>query len=243
MREMHCSLSITFFGRKENSMNFTPLQQMFLAEYKCTPLAQKFYLTGGTLLAVRYLHHRHSLDLDFFANAPVELRKLQPIMKRIVTRAGIAMGEYRRVADRHEWDLHYGKEDTKVEFVFYDFKPLKPRLEWNGIFIDTLGDIAANKAFALIERHEPKDIFDIYYLIQKTKWNLPKFLKLMHKKFGLKIDEQTLLADAELALQRLDAVRGLLLTETPADQKEIFKKIHRYFDDVAYKYLRERLGD
>ncbi len=222
-------------------MEFTPLQKKFLAEFKKTPLANEFYLTGGTLLAVHYLHHRHSLDLDFFANTPVELIKVLPIMEKIAEKAGITLGEYRRIADRHEWGLHYGKEDTKIEFVFYDFKPLKPHLVWDGLLIDTLEDAAANKAFALIERHEPKDIFDIYYLIQKTKWNLPKFLKLMEKKFGLKMDEQTLLIEAELALKRLDGVRKLLLTDNPEEQEKQFKIIHKYFDDIAYRYLHKRL--
>lgn len=242
MKETACCLAITL-RVSDNSMEFTPLQKKFLIEFKKTPLAKEFYLTGGTLLAVHYLHHRHSLDLDFFANAPVKLEKLLPLMEKIVKRAGITMGEYRRVADRHEWGLHYGKEDTKVEFVFYDFKPLKPHLAWEGLLIDTLDDACANKAFALIERHEPKDIFDIYYLIQKTKWGLPKFLKLMEKKFGLKMTEQTFLAEAERALKRLDGVRHLLLTDKPKIQEAQFKKIHAYFDDIAYSYLRRRLAE
>lgn len=67
-------------------------------------------------------------------------------------------------------------------------------------------------------------------------------LELMHQKFGLHIDEQTFLADAELVLKRLDAVRGLLLTEVPKEQDAIFKEIHRYFDAIAYEYLCQRLA-
>lgn len=32
-----------------------------------SPLRDKFYWTGGTLLAYHYLGHRRSLDLDFFS--------------------------------------------------------------------------------------------------------------------------------------------------------------------------------
>lgn len=224
-------------------MEFDPLQKKFIDAYKRTPLAKKFYLTGGTLLAVCYLHHRHSLDLDFFANEPVVLGKIQPMINAIAKSARIEIGDYRRVADRYEWEIRDNREHTKVEFVFYDFKPLKPRLHWQGILIDTLPDLVANKIFALLERHEPKDIFDIYYLLQKTKWPLAKCLKLMEKKFGLKLTEQTFLADAELTLRRLDAVRGLLLTDNPKDQDVLFKQMHDYFDEIAYKFLRARLKE
>lgn len=223
-------------------MEFDPLQKKFIDVYKRTPLAKQFYLTGGTLLAVHYLHHRHSLDLDFFANKPVILGKIQPLLVDIAKRARVKLGDYRRVADRYEWEIRDNRDHTKVEFVFYDFKPLKPRLKWQGILIDTLQDLCANKTFALLERREPKDIFDIYYLLEKTKWKLKKFLQLMHQKFGLHISEQAFLMDAELALKRLDAVRGLLLTEAPKEQDAIFKEIHRYFDAIAYEYLRQRLA-
>lgn len=222
-------------------MEFTPLQKKFIDAYKRTPLAKQFYLTGGTLLAVHYLHHRHSLDLDFFANKPVVLGKVQPSMNVIAKQAHIALSDYRRVADRYEWEIRDDHEHTKVEFVFYDFKPLKPRLKWQGILIDTLHDVVANKVFAMLERHEPKDIFDIYYLLGKTKWKLAKFLQLMHQKFGLKINEQTFLIDAELTLKRLDAVRGLLITKAPKEQEAIFKEIHDYFDDIAREFLRKQL--
>lgn len=224
-------------------MEFTPLQKKFIDIYKRTPLAKKFYLTGGTLLAVRYLHHRRSLDLDFFANKPVILGKIQPIVNAIAKRAHVEIGDYRRVADRYEWEIRDEREHTKVEFVFYDFKPLKPRLHWQGILIDTLEDIAANKVFAMLERREPKDIFDIYYILQKKKWPLGKILKLMEKKFGLKIDEQAFLTDAELVLKRLDAVRGLLLTDNPKEQDALFKQIHDHFDHIAYEFLHERLKE
>lgn len=224
-------------------MEFTPLQKKFIDAYKRTPLAKKFYLTGGTLLAVRYLHHRHSLDLDFFANEPVILGKIQPMINTIAKRTRIKVGDYRRVADRYEWEIRDNREHTKVEFVFYDFKPLKPRLHWQGILIDTLPDLVANKTFALFERHEPKDIFDIYYLLQKTKWKFPTLLRLAKQKFGLPVGEQMFFAEAELALKRLEAIRGLLLTDLPHEQDDLFKTIHDYFDQLARQHIKRHWLD
>jgi hypothetical protein len=44
------------------------LQDLFLKLFFSGPLADHFYLTGGTALARFYFHHRESLDLDLFTN-------------------------------------------------------------------------------------------------------------------------------------------------------------------------------
>jgi len=222
-------------------MELTPLQQKFIAEYKKTPLNERFYLTGGTLLAVAYLDHRRSLDLDFFANEPFTLSNIEHDVKEAVKEAGIDITEFRRVADRFEWQIKDTdtQEDTKVEFVFYDFKPINPHVAWNGILVDDLEDIAANKVFALLERHEPKDIYDLYFIIKKTKWGIKKLLQLEEKKFELPIALQTFFAQAEIALKRLDAIRGLLLLADQQKQDELFETIHDYFDHKAWKLFKQ----
>jgi hypothetical protein len=40
------------------------LQNHFLERFFAGPLAEYFYLTGGTALASFYFHHRESFDLD-----------------------------------------------------------------------------------------------------------------------------------------------------------------------------------
>jgi len=49
------------------SANFS-LQDRFLEHLFSGPLAEDFYLTGGTALARFYFQHRESLDLDLFTN-------------------------------------------------------------------------------------------------------------------------------------------------------------------------------
>lgn len=49
------------------SANFA-LQDRFLELFFDSPLAEHFYLTGGTALARFYFNHRESLDLDLFTN-------------------------------------------------------------------------------------------------------------------------------------------------------------------------------
>lgn len=222
-------------------MDFTPLQKKFLEAYKTKLISKEFYLTGGTLLATRYLNHRRSLDLDFFSDKKFELAPLEKVISNLVQETGLRLGEFRHIYDRYEWEISDKHDHVKIEFVFYDFKPLKQRIMWHGLRIDNLHDLTANKTMALIERHEPKDIFDIYYIIQKTGWTINKFLQLLKKKFDLTITPQTFLREAELALERLQAIRGLLLFEDKREQDKLIDEIHDYFDKEAYRYLRKIL--
>ena len=48
-------------------MEISSIQKKVLGLFKETPLKEKFYWTGGTLLSYLYLHHRQSNDLDFFS--------------------------------------------------------------------------------------------------------------------------------------------------------------------------------
>lgn len=51
-------------------MNLTPLQKKAIDLLAKSPLREKFYWTGGTLLSYHYLGHRKSLDVDFFSDEP-----------------------------------------------------------------------------------------------------------------------------------------------------------------------------
>ena len=44
------------------------LQIDILKFFAKNSFAKNFYWTGGTLLAYQYLHHRDSVDLDFFSD-------------------------------------------------------------------------------------------------------------------------------------------------------------------------------
>jgi predicted nucleotidyltransferase component of viral defense system len=218
-------------------MELTPLQENLIKAFQKTPLRDQFYLTGGTLLSACYLHHRRSLDLDFFTNGQFALGAIQKHVSRMAKLSNTTLKEMRHISDRYEWQVEGKEESTKIEFVWYDFKPLKQHPTWNNIQIDSLEDIAANKVMALLERHEPKDIFDLYYILNKKAWGVETPIHLMKKKFGLPITPLTFLGDAERALKRLDAIQGLLLTNTPEEQQKLFDVIHAYFDKKARKYL------
>lgn len=62
----------------------TPFQKKLLKSIGDSPLADHFYLTGGTALAAFYLQHRFSEDLDFFSADPNAIRLIRPSIEKVV---------------------------------------------------------------------------------------------------------------------------------------------------------------
>lgn len=74
----------------------------------------------------------------------------------------------------------------KLDFVRDLFKRLKLGKKIQGISIDSLEDIGANKLMTVTQRTEVKDFVDLYFLLQKfTFWDLFYFVK---KKFKVELD-------------------------------------------------------
>ena len=58
----------------------TLFQQQIIAAISKSQLQDHFYFTGGTALAVFYLHHRYSLDLDFFTADPIAVSRVPAVL-------------------------------------------------------------------------------------------------------------------------------------------------------------------
>ena len=145
-------------------MALSKIQTTVLTSLARSPLCERFYWTGGTLLAEKYLHHRHSYDVDLFTDTPFRYEEVLPLVQEVKKRVKLKSVEERKVSDRCEFFLHNHRE-VRFEFVHYQFPKLKPRKKWQGVLVDSLEDLAANKTMALVERHAPKDAVDIYFLM------------------------------------------------------------------------------
>ncbi len=146
------------------------LQDRFFEFVKSNPLP--FYLTGGTALDRFYLHHRFSEDLDFFSNTMPDFR---PFLEKYITRiASIFTIDKNESLIYDDFIRIYIQQDDlnlKVEFVndveYRDGLPIET--SWG--LVDTPANILSNKLTALINREEPKDIFDIILLSLKYDFN------------------------------------------------------------------------
>lgn len=178
-----------------------------------------FYLTGGTALAAYYFQHRVSDDLDFFTPDDLKTDFLHEFAERFKTRLGARAMNFMRLYDRYQFTFALENEELKIEFVKYAFKQLEEPAARDGIRIDSLRDIAANKLMTLVERFDPKDFVDMYYLLQK--YNLDSIRGDVEKKFGMTMD--TIFLAGEFAkARRITALPHMIKPLAVEALKEFF---------------------
>ncbi len=144
---------------------------LVLEKIKKGGLAQNFYLAGGTALAIQ-LRHRESIDLDFFCREEFSNSKLKEKLSK--------MGEY-FLTNEEEGTLHGTLDDVKLSFLEYDYEQLYPLVEFAGINLADLRDIAAMKIDAISSRGSKKDFIDLYFLLEK--YSLTELIAFFERKF------------------------------------------------------------
>ncbi len=139
-------------------------------------IADSFVFSGGTTLADYYLYHRLSEDLDFVAlepEQPVQFTTLKAILSQKYN-----IHSANKLYDRCIYFLSLNSSMLKMEFVPLYFPRLKPVTRRGHILLESLEDLTANKIMALADRFEAKDFVDIYFIHQKTGWDLTEMIEL-----------------------------------------------------------------
>lgn len=132
------------------------------------PLAEKFFLTGGTALGVFYLHHRISKDLDLFTTEEIDLVEYAKVLRDVVKPLQI-------IAERSPTFVSYiSAEGIRVDFVVDNLSVKGPRPRvWleEGVFLtlDVLDNIGANKICSVVSRGEPRDAVDLFFLLKDER--------------------------------------------------------------------------
>lgn len=138
------------------------------------PFAQRFYLAGGTALALR-LGHRRSYDLDFFSETD---RVLADTRREILA----------ALADRHpetledvDGNLLLLMSGLRVGFFSYGYPLLELLEAVEGVAVASVVDVGLIKLDALISRGSRKDFYDLYFIAQQTP--IPDLLSLGRAKY------------------------------------------------------------
>lgn len=168
----------------------TPEQERFL---KCVgehrDFRSFFYLTGGTALAAFYLFHRYSEDLDFFSDKEVEPVQVSSFVLSLRRTLKFRKAEFQTQLNRQLVFLSFPKgQELKVEFTYYPGPPIEKRKRFRGVQVDSLLDIAANKAFTIAQNARTRDFIDLYLILKKTGWEFQNLLKKGRAKFDVYID-------------------------------------------------------
>lgn len=114
----------------------------------------KWYLAGGTALAM-HLCHRRSVDLDFFT-----------------TQANFSVGALSERLKKLDWTTDIVQEGTlygrlagaKVSFIAYPFfVPKEPMERYGAVRVLSPRDIAVMKVIAISQRGRKRDFVDLYW--------------------------------------------------------------------------------
>lgn len=122
-----------------------------------TDLIKDFYLTGGTALSL-LIGHRESEDLDFFSQSSFEPKRIQEKLETI--------GNLRSVSIE-DGTLNCFFNNVKLQFLYYPYQLLEPKLEIEDIQISSKLDIACTKLITISARGSKKDFIDLYFLLKE----------------------------------------------------------------------------
>ncbi|HII53933.1 hypothetical protein COT30_02450 [Candidatus Micrarchaeota archaeon CG08_land_8_20_14_0_20_49_17] len=128
----------------------------------------KLILVGGTALALFYLKHRLSIDLDFIPKIGDEV-KLKDEIKGCLTKKG-----YRTIrgAYLNQFVIQFEDTSIKIELFSSGYKIKKINAFFAGnvkIPVASLDDLLELKKRSYAERKEARDLFDIIAILDKTK--------------------------------------------------------------------------
>ncbi|MGH7845218.1 MAG: nucleotidyl transferase AbiEii/AbiGii toxin family protein [Candidatus Binatia bacterium] len=156
------------------------LQWEFLASFFAAE--PPFFLTGGTALSAFYLHHRYSEDLDLFTLDSEAFDRVPLYVADTATRIAASVASLQSAPQFRRYRLSRAVESVIVDFV----KEVVPQISgeknrFEGIVVDTLDEITANKICTVISRAEIKDYIDLYFL-GRAGYPLENYIRLAQQK-------------------------------------------------------------
>lgn len=143
-----------------------------MKELQSLAFLEKFYLVGGTAIAL-HLGHRTSIDLDLFTFEDYDSKELQ---ERLYDRFG-SVGEVIQAPGT----LLCFLKNIKTDFIRYKYPPQYPIHEEGGIRLLSLDDLVPMKLSAIAGRGKKKDFYDVHFLLRH--YTLPQILALYEEKF------------------------------------------------------------
>ncbi len=145
----------------------------------------EYVLAGGTALALQ-IGHRISADFDFFSRHEIPAALLAAV-ERAFGPAAVTI-----LLNTPE-QLTVLVKGVKVTFVTYRFPALDLPIEFEGIRLLSIRDIAAAKAYVLGRRATLKDYADLYFIISEKHCSLGEIIRLAGETYGDAFDPRLFL--------------------------------------------------
>jgi len=195
----------------------TPLMREVLRTVGKSDLCPRFYLAGGTALALQ-LGHRRSIDLDFFS-ATDEVR---PEMHRQALRVLESFGP--TIVEQAWGNLLLLVQNLHVGFFGYGCALLATPSLAEGVPMASVTDIGLMKLDALATRASRKDFYDLYAIAQRVP--LRDLLDLAPTKYPLVRDFEALVVRYMAYFDRAEQEQPPLMLEAVdwSTVKEFFRE-------------------
>lgn len=219
-------------GTTDKLIGIDELQKSFLFSFFDSPLKDDFYLTGGTALSTFYLHHRRSIDLDFFTvNKDVDFAFVNGQMLSLIKVNSLTVTNQISTSTYLQYLLQDEEATLKVDLVKDTLPHFGESMKVDSLNIDSLENIAVGKLLALYGRADPKDFIDLYFLLEiekKIKFD-ELFSKAKQKDAGL---HEIYLAEMMSRVHNVSIFPEMLKSFDKDKMKE-------YFIELSHKLLNK----
>jgi hypothetical protein len=147
--------------------------RLILSGFSKSEISTRFYLAGGTALALQ-VGHRRSVDLDFFS--PTEdIPSVRAALEN-------ALDPFHATLADSAWgNLVYLVQDVRIGFYGYGHPLVAPLVESEEVLLASVEDIGLMKLDTLLSRAARKDFYDLYFICQQIP--LPQLLDMAPKKY------------------------------------------------------------
>ncbi|MHB8189957.1 MAG: nucleotidyl transferase AbiEii/AbiGii toxin family protein [Ferrimicrobium sp.] len=142
------------------------------------PLMQKFYLSGGTALALQE-GHRRSKDLGFFTRQPLEVLPKLPQLDDLLKRFTLAEWTHKS-PEQIDWRLN----GVSVTLLAYPFAHNFEFHTWRGLSVADPRDIAVQKAYTIGRRAQARDYIDLHAIIKTGLMTIHEIMSRAQRTYG-----------------------------------------------------------
>jgi len=186
-----------------------PMRQV-MAGFSQSEMGERFYLAGGTALAL-HLGHRKSYDLDFFSPTEDIPSIRQPLMAALKPFAPL-------LADASWGNLVFLAQGVRVGFYGYGYRLIGAFVTADQTRLASIEDIGLMKLDALLARASRKDFHDLFEICQRI--SLRSLLDLAPQKYPSTRDFEAMVVRRLVYFERAEQEEPLPLL-SPVDWEDV----------------------
>ena len=134
-----------------------------------------FYLAGGTALALQ-IGHRVSVDFDLFNDIAISPQLFDSVSQ-------VFHGLSLQPVVNNSGELTMLANGIKVTFLHYPFPVVQDLINYEGLKLLAVTEIAATKAYTIGRRGSFKDYVDLYFILRQKHCQLTDIISIACEKY------------------------------------------------------------